>query len=60
MAQAWDLPMYPMQPKLLCVPALLDQLNLDVHTFPSSVCLSVIGTHENAADVTDLVRVCTS
>lgn len=25
-------------------------------TFPSSVCLSVIGTHENVADVTDLVR----
>lgn len=53
--------MYPIQPKLLCVPALLArQLSLDVHTFPSSVCLSVIGTHENAADVTDLVRVCTS
>lgn len=48
--------MSPEQPKLLCVPALLDQLCLDVHPFPSSICSSVTGTHENAAEVIDLVR----
>lgn len=48
--------MSPEQPKLLYAPVLLDQVRLDVYPFSSSVCSSVMGTHENAADVIDLVR----